>query len=101
MSTASKIHIILFPQRFETALLSSSDPTVSIFRRKKKILGRAMGPEAPSLPKYRLQETKRRDKHLFTGSVLFFYWKSPLNYIHKAPRTRFPQSAGFPPFPIS
>ena len=50
-----------------------------------------MGPEAPSLAKYRLQETKRRDKHFFTGSVLFcffFNWKSPLNNIHKAPRTR-------------
>jgi len=78
MSTASKIHIILFPQRLEMALLSSSDPTVSIFRRKKKILGRTMGPEAPSLAKYRLQETKRRDKHFFTGSVLFCFFTGSL-----------------------
>ena len=78
----------------EIALLLSSDPTVSTFRRKKKILGSTMGPEAPSLAKYRLQETKRRDKHFFIGSVFWFffcflffvfYWKSPLNniYTHK------------------
>lgn len=51
---------MLFPHRPQIIPLSSNDPAVSIFRREK-ILGKAMGSEAPSLTDHSLQKTPREE----------------------------------------